>query len=472
MTPVLSCLRLHVVAILAAAMTVQGLTLSDSTAQEDAYRVVPRQRTGRFLLGRSIDAYELGPPTGVWGGASEGRVYYDGHAFHAAAGRPALQMYACRSDGLVFAVLVIRRLDVPLRADAEELKYKTGEGVAIGTDEGDVIRLLGRPESTSEWTERHGTVTVRAVAYNYPGLRVMANRVDQKVYALGAVAPGGWSGCLQAVLRRPPAPPAAQGIAGEGAHIEPKLRGRTDVLFFGGYESSPWWSAWGVTGVGRPENLEIISDAAAYQGKSLRVRYPRGSHGGNPANLGGTQYHASFGRLGLPFFDELYLRYYVRLDPGFDFVQGGKLPGPAGGASNSGGRIPTGSDGFSVRLMWRREGRIVIYAYLPTSQTWGTDFPWDYGGTWRKLIPGRWTALEIRVKLNTPGRSDGEIDCWLDGERACEVRNLRFRDVDSLKIDNIMFSTFFGGNTADWAPSKDEYATFDNFVLGGKYVGP
>lgn len=289
--------------------------------------------------------------------------------------------------------------------------------------------------------------------------------------ALATTACG--SGAVSTPTPRPSPVPGFDWVAGDGAHLEPHLRGRSDIAFFGGYEAEDWKTTWGVETMQQAETCSITADPAiAYQGKSLRARYPVGSHGGDLTNKGGCQYYARFARLGLGAFDELHLRYYVRFDPGFNFVKGGKLPGLAGGTSNSGGNIPNGTDGFSVRLMWRGGGRVVIYAYLPTSVTWGTDFPWDYRGEWRSLRPGRWTSLEIRVRLNTPGAHDGEIDCWFDGERACEVRNLRFRDVSTLKIDNIFFSTFFGGNTPDWAPTKDEHATFDNFVLARGYIGP
>jgi hypothetical protein len=34
------------------------------------------------------------------------------------------------------------------------------------------------------------------------------------------------------------------------------------------------------------------------------------------------------------------------------------------------------------------------------------------------------------------------------------------------------FSTFFGGGDLSWAPEKDQYVQFDDFVLANGYVGP
>ena len=107
----------------------------------------------------------------------------------------------------------------------------------------------------------------------------------------------------------------------------------------------------------------------------LVVHYPAGSASptvsrerGRP--VGGAQVRAW---LGTPPADSMHLRYAVRFPPGFNFVKGGKLPGLYGGVGNTGRRIPTGEDGFSARVMWRKHGDGEVYAYLPTSREHGTS---------------------------------------------------------------------------------------------------
>ena len=39
------------------------------------------------------------------------------------------------------------------------------------------------------------------------------------------------------------------------------------------------------------------------------------------------------------------------------------------------------------------------------------------------------------------------------------------RDVDTLALDTIYFSTFFGGSGEDWAPTADEVVDFDDLVV-------
>jgi hypothetical protein len=203
--------------------------------------------------------------------------------------------------------------------------------------------------------------------------------------------------------------------------------------------------------------VSLVEGEGAFSGKSLRVTYPAGVVG----TRGGARWHLTLE----PGHRELYCAYRVRFGEGFGFVRGGKLPGLAGGEANTGGRKPDGSDGWSSRMMWRREGRAVQYVYHPDQPgIYGQDFPYDLGGS-RAFEPGRWHQVEHRVVVNTPGRTDGIIQAWFDGELALSVNGLRFRDTSDFAIDSFLFSTFFGGSGPEWAPARDETITFDEFVI-------
>ncbi len=270
-------------------------------------------------------------------------------------------------------------------------------------------------------------------------------------------------------MAQTPVPESAP-VAGESAYMEEGLKGRTDILFFSGFESDPWETAWGMAwGPSPSSNIEIVSGKKAFLGNSLRVRYPKGLIGGDSA----CQWYTSFPKLGIEPRDEAYVRYYVRFDPKFQFVKGGKLPGLAGGQGNTGGKIPSGRDGWSARLMWRTDGRIVQYVYHPDQPgKWGEDFPWTLKGQPAFFKPGTWHCVETYVRMNTPGKKDGVLRSWLDGELALEVTSIRFREVPELLIDAFYFSTFFGGGEPDWAPPKDQYVQFDSFVIAEGPIGP
>lgn len=208
----------------------------------------------------------------------------------------------------------------------------------------------------------------------------------------------------------------------------------------------------------RDSQRAAIVPAPGRPGRALRVRYPAADIGGGA----GVQFELPLRRRG----DDLHLRYRVRFQRGFDFVLAGKLPGLAGGDANSGGDVPNGSDGWSGRLQWLQGGRVENYMYLPTSDGFGTHFPWR-----GRLSRGSWNCLEMRYRLNTPGRSNGRIMSWLNGRPVLDRSGLRFRDTRSLRIDQVYFSTFFGGNTDDYAPERAQFAWFDDFVVSTGRIG-
>lgn len=217
--------------------------------------------------------------------------------------------------------------------------------------------------------------------------------------------------------------------------------------------------------------VSIVDDGS---GKALAVTYPAGKFGSGDDDTG-AQWKLDFDQG----YEAVQLEYRVKFGAGFDFVRGGKLPGLIGGEGNVGGNAPDGTDGFSARMMWRTDGssgsnltpdksNIVQYVYHPDQPgTFGEDFRWDDGPSseWTEFESDRWYSLRHLVVMNTPGQNDGVIKAWLDGEQVLSVDNIRFRDVASLQIDQMYFSTFFGGGSSDWATSKDEIAFFDDFRI-------
>ena len=193
----------------------------------------------------------------------------------------------------------------------------------------------------------------------------------------------------------------------------------------------------------------------------LAVEYPAGKYGTRET---GAQWKLNF--------DESYtsveLSYDVQFEEGFDFVKGGKLPGLFGGEGNTGGGIPTGMDGFSARMMWRGNGRVVQYVYYPDQpEHFGHDMPWTDPATGEDLIftPGTWHNVVHQLKLNTPGERNGVLRTYFDGQLALEVQGLRFRDTTDFAIDGMYFSTFFGGGSDSWSTTADETIYFDNFRI-------
>jgi hypothetical protein len=199
--------------------------------------------------------------------------------------------------------------------------------------------------------------------------------------------------------------------------------------------------------------FSIVEGDNAFENRTLAVYYPQGQYG--PGDGGGQWLVLFDGH------EELYLTYHLRFMPGFDPVLGGKLPGLVSSNIPSGGNPPDGDGGFTARYMWRSELRLVVYLYhLDQSGIYGDDLELNC-----EIEAGNWYQLTQRVRMNTPGANDGQLQVWVDGEEVLYRGDIRYRNSESISINAMYFSTFYGGNDSDWAPPKDEYIYMDDFLI-------
>jgi len=202
------------------------------------------------------------------------------------------------------------------------------------------------------------------------------------------------------------------------------------------------------------DRARLIGDEEALVGNSLQVAYPQGKVG--PKESG-----ASFNVV-LPPAHEYYLTYCIRFSPDFDFRLGGKLPGLAsGGAKYTGGNKPVDGDGWSTRYMWRENGALVLYFYhLNQKSTYGDTV--RLGAT---LDRNRWYRLTQRIRVNSPGRSNGILQIWVNAKQVYSREDVEYR---SGHKDTFLFSTFHGGAKQEWAPQQTCHAYFDDFTISTK----
>jgi len=200
------------------------------------------------------------------------------------------------------------------------------------------------------------------------------------------------------------------------------------------------------------DRAEIINDKI--RGKVLKVHYPKGVVG--PKN-GGIQFDKPIEES-----EEYYLDYYLKFDDNFEFVHGGKLPGlTCGGEKFTGGIHPNNGEGWSARYMWVEEGEIIVYFYhMDMKNKWGDAVRLN-----TKFKPGQWYRITQYIKVNSEDNFDGKMYVWIDGKRILENENVRYRIAPLGEINSFYFSTFFGGNTYDWAPKKDEAIFFDDIIV-------
>ena len=140
-------------------------------------------------------------------------------------------------------------------------------------------------------------------------------------------------------------------------------------------------------------------------------------------------------------------------------------------------------------MMWRAAATNELYVYDQdrAAGACGTRSP-----TPLLFETGRWIPVTIFVKLNSaPDAHDGVAQMYLDGQLAREESGIRFRAElsDDSRINQIFFSTFFGGNESkrlwcmthpddpmycavkdpmietSWVPKTVSYVDFDNIAV-------
>jgi hypothetical protein len=231
----------------------------------------------------------------------------------------------------------------------------------------------------------------------------------------------------------------------------------------GSYSDSEWGRDWNYP-VGASHDYgygQILQDNSKY----LRENFPQGSFFFDGS---GVQWWTMLPNN----YNELYFSYRLRISDGFQIDQlDTKLPGLAGGASNGGGNLPTGTDGWSARLLMK-SGTVYFYLYHPelylvygdvepdpAKTYWGESVLYDAG----ELQANTWYVITQRIVMNTPGNHDGIAEGYLNGKLVAQRTGLRFRDIEELAIDRIYFSNFLGGSGE--APKKDEFIDYDDFCV-------
>ncbi|KAF5349505.1 hypothetical protein D9756_009004 [Leucocoprinus leucothites] len=217
--------------------------------------------------------------------------------------------------------------------------------------------------------------------------------------------------------------------------------------------------------------------------KAMKAHYPKGSYNFGHEPRGGFSFYAPGpDNVDLTTAKEATFGYSVFFPEGFEFQKGGKLPGIYGGnsaseaVSCSGGRRDNGC--FSARLMWRGEGDGEMYTYLPPSFNENkkvcnikpeSDCNPTYGASVGrgsfKFATGKWTTISERVRLNDPGKANGELQLWANGESVINVSGLVLRDGGEGKMRGLQMQTFFGGSSSDFASPKNQDVYFSDFSV-------
>lgn len=162
-------------------------------------------------------------------------------------------------------------------------------------------------------------------------------------------------------------------------------------------------------------------------------------------------------------YDVLYVRYMFLVGDHnsacWNSGQHYKNMGFEGGTEDckGGGYESDGTDCFTVRTRFNYPNLGVHVESAP--------YPgkFDHLNTNVNVADGQWHCFEMKVTLNTPGTSNGEIRHWVDGIEAVKS-NLEFRIVPTLKIDKWWF-TYWAND--DWCGPL----YLDDLVISTEKIG-
>jgi len=262
----------------------------------------------------------------------------------------------------------------------------------------------------------------------------------------------------------------------EGNGLAAKYPGDTGIerdpstIFVENFESGDL-KKWDDRDGNRPPEVELVADGANVRGGkwAAQLTVPKGK--GVGADL--TKWFARG-------YDQVYARWYCRFAPDYDQGNlnhtGGNLVAararPLLGVS---GVKPNGTDRFCTGLEpwrdWKRNappGELMFYTYYPDMKR-DPSGPY-YGNPFKPekkvlLEHGRWYCLEMMVKANTSGQTDGEQAFWVDGELKGRFTGIRWRATDALKINCFWLLLYIHDNP------QTNRIWVDDIVVATEYVG-
>lgn len=186
----------------------------------------------------------------------------------------------------------------------------------------------------------------------------------------------------------------------------------------------------------------------------------------------------------MPGYDKLFFRWYAMFAEDFDQgnlmhwtgIRGNRTDNKWSGFGKAGIR-PNGADFFSTGAEpWRNWGRhpapgeMSFYSYFPEMEVssdgvhyWGNQFMPD---TSFVVERGRWYCFEVMVKVNTPGKHDGEQALWVDGKKIIQVTGMRWRDSEILKLNAFVLGVYIH------QANRDNTCYYDDVAVSTDYVGP
>ena len=183
----------------------------------------------------------------------------------------------------------------------------------------------------------------------------------------------------------------------------------------------------------------------------------------------------------LPGYDEVYVRFNVMFEPGFQNLRGdgngmhfasvkGNRIDDKWSSHGQAGITPDGTDFFVTTVdpdhSWGDPTLkpFTFYSYFPDMvPPWGNVFRQSEPA--KPIVPGQWHEIIIHVNAGTPGQYNGSQALWIDGVKNIEVTNMRWRDTSDLRLNEFAIVDYMPGTP------QTQHIWFDNVWVGTGFPG-
>jgi len=156
--------------------------------------------------------------------------------------------------------------------------------------------------------------------------------------------------------------------------------------------------------------------------------------------------------------DHIYYRYYHKFGSGYT-----KYPPKMSRIGNR--NYSNWSEVFFVHS-WLTDSGTMTADVLATNSTQGEWLPLASANYSFSGHANEWVAVEVEVKLNTPGQKDGLYRTWINDSLVIERTNVDLRGSTSDKITEIMLDCYWNGGSTG---NLTRY--YDNFVISTAKIG-
>jgi hypothetical protein len=162
----------------------------------------------------------------------------------------------------------------------------------------------------------------------------------------------------------------------------------------------------------------------------------------------------------MPGYDEIYVRFYVMFQEGFQNRRSdgagmhflticGNNSSDSQSCWGKPAIVPNGTDYFYAGL---DPEEVSLPTLEPFSfYTYWPDMSCCYGNVLFQsspkaaLVGGQWQEVVFHIKLNTPGQSDGLQEVWFNGVKKLSQQNMRWRTTTNLTLNEIRFDNYMPG---------------------------